>query len=195
MYYQVKELADPFAEWITVEPDNLGNYPGEGFLHVVHHDSEIVTIARQQWCIEQYFSPDRLGETPEQWEKRRHCFFTPPETNLPTFGDSIGPFPSEGEYRLVFVIEGLKEYSYAPPCEEALNVLRAAMFHREKFHRSVSRKKEVENVYAAHQERERKRLSDLHAMLDDELKPYDRAAEGNAFISVPEINSGANNAS
>jgi hypothetical protein len=185
LYYQVKDLSDAFASWITVEADDLGKYPGEAFLHVVHHDREIISIARQQWCIEQYFPPERLGDTPESWNERRFRFFTPPETNVPEFGDADGPFPSDGQYRLVFFIEGSEEYSYAPPCQEALDVLRASMQQRERFHRSVSRAKEVANVYAAYEERDRKRLDELDALLDDELKPYDRAAEGNAFISVP----------
>lgn len=188
LYYQVKDISDPFAPWITVEPEQLGNFPEGAFLHAVHHDSEIVTIARQQFCIEQYFPPERLGDTPELWNERRYRFFTPPETNVPEFGDADGPFPSEGEYRLVFIIEGAKEYSYVPPCEEALNVLRASMQMREQHHRSVSRETEVANAYAAHEERDRKRMAELDALLTDELKPYDRKAEGNAFVAVPDLN-------
>jgi hypothetical protein len=185
MYYQVKPLRDRFAPWITVEPDNLGQYPGEMFLHSVHHDREIITIARQQWCIEQYFPPERLGDTPETWQKQRYRFFTPPETGLPEFGDCDGPFPADGEYRSVLILEGKQEYAYRPPCQIDLDVLAASLNLREKHHRSVSRAKEVENAYAAADEQDRKRLEALDAHLTDELKPYDRAAEGNAFISVP----------
>jgi len=185
VYYQVKDFTDPFASWQTVEPNDLGNYPGEVYLHMVHHDREVVTIARQQWCIEQFFPPERLGDTPEAWNARRHRMFTPPETGLPEFGDCDGPFPSEGLYRLVCFIDRGTEYSYRAPAPEALDLLRQAWQSREQYHRLFSRNKEVANAYAAAEERDRKRLKDLNALLDDELKPYDRAAEGDAFVSVP----------
>jgi hypothetical protein len=184
IYYQVKNITDPFAPWITVEPNDLGKYPGEAFLHQVHHDREIVTIARNQWVIEQYFPPERLGDTPETWDERRYRFFTPPETNLPEFGDCDGPFPSEGEYRAVLILEGKKEYSYRPPCQIDLDVVAEALNIREGYRRTVSAEKEVANRYAELEEQDRKRLEELDALLTDELKPYDRAAEGNAFITV-----------
>jgi hypothetical protein len=187
IYYQVKSLVDPFAPWQTVELDELGKYPGVAYLHVVRHDKEVVTISRQQWAVMQYFPPEMLRETPEQWNARRYRMFTPPETNLPIFGDDIGPFPSEGEYRLVFFIEGRREYSYTPPCREALEVVRAAWAHRESYHRSVSREKQVENDYEAAEERERTLIAERDAQLDEELKPYVRRDEGNAFVSVPEM--------
>lgn len=186
IYYQVKELADPFAPWITVEPGDLGRFPGEAFLHVVHHDTEVVTIARNQWVIEQYFPPDKLGDTPASWEARRFCMFTPPELGVPVYGDHIGPFPSDGEYRLVFVLEGPEEYSYVPPCGEALEMLRAAWHERENFHQCFTAEQRVANEYKAAEERDRKRLEELDERLNDELKPYDRDFEGNAFVSVPQ---------
>src|SRR5689334_15329488 len=170
IYYQVKSLADQFAPWQTVEPDDLGRYPGVSYLHVVHHDREVVTISRQQWAVMQYFPPERLNETPEQWNARRFRMFTPPETSVPIFGDDIGPFPAEGEYRLVFFIEGPREYSYNRPCREALEVLRQAWAHRESYHRSISREKQVENEYAAAEERERRAEEERDAQLDEELK-------------------------
>jgi hypothetical protein len=173
-YYQVKDLTDPFAPWITVEPENLGRYPGEVYLHLACHDAEIETIARQQWAIEQYFPPDRLGETPEQWNARRFRFFTPPETNVPVYGDDIGPFPSEGEYRNILLIEGPRPYAYHPPCEEALQVLRQSWSLREHYHQSVSREKQVENDYERAAERERKINAERDAQLEDEfVKPFE----------------------
>jgi hypothetical protein len=185
VYYQVKDITDPFAPWLTVEPNDLGKYPGEVYLHQVHHDREIVTIARQQWCIEQYFPPERLADTPEIWNARRYRMFMPPETSLSEFGDADGPFPSDGQYRGLLIIEGAKEFSYRPPCQIDLDVVAQALSLRERYHRSVSRAQEVADAYAEHEEREQTRLAELEALLDDELKPYDRAAEGNAFISVP----------
>jgi hypothetical protein len=185
IYYQVKDLTDPFAAWQTVEMDELGKYPGSKYLHVVHHDAEIVTICRQQFSIEQYFSPDRLDETPEAWNKRRFRFFTPPETNIAIYGDDIGPYPHEGDYRLVCFIDGGRDYSYRAPDERALELLRACWQERERYRRTVSRAKEIANDYAAAEEKDRKRVEDTLHMLDGELKPYERKAEGNAFISVP----------
>jgi len=185
MYYQVKDMTDPFAQWLTVEPEDLGDYPGEAFLHVVHHDREVVSIARQQWCIEQYFGPERLGDTPEAWNARRYRFFTPPETGLPEYGDADGPFPSQGLYRLTCFIDAGTEFSYRAPNRDVVEILRASWRQREWYRKTVSREQEARNAYAAAEERDRKRLEELNARLDDELKPYDRAAEGNAFVTVP----------
>jgi hypothetical protein len=191
IYYQVRLLRDPLAPWITITPEQLGNFPEGRYLHLVHHDAEIVTIARQQWVVEQYFPPERIvaeGDTPELWEKRRHRFFTPPETNVPIYGDSDGPFPSEGQYRSVFILEASdREYGYRPPCERDLDVLRQAFAIRDTYRRTLSRQQEIANEYARMTAAEQKLVNETNEQLKDELKPYDRKCEGNAFVAVPDL--------
>lgn len=184
IYYQAKRVGKPFAPWITIEENELGNYPGHSFIFVAHADSEVVAIARNQYCIEQYIPPHLLGDTPETWEKRRYRMFTPPETGLPEYGDADGEFPGDGQYRLVFFLDNGTEFSYRAPNDGDKRLLEASWNMRERYRREFPPEKEVAKRYEEFEEADQQRLTELDAMLEEEMRPYERKAEGNAFVNV-----------
>jgi hypothetical protein len=187
LYYQAKLVGKPFAPWITVEENDLGKYPGGRYLFIAHADSEVVSIARNQLCVEQYIPPQLLGDTPEMWNKRRYRMFTPPETGVPEFGDADGDFPSDGEYRLVYFLNNGTEFSYRAPNHADKELLVKSWSMREEYRREFPPEKEAAKRYQEFEEAEQKRLAELDAQLEEEMRPYERAAEGNAFISVPDL--------
>ena len=189
--YRVKRVGDSDEAWQLITPERLGEF-GSEFLVVPNMETEVVAVAWQRWVVEQYFPPERLEDTPQSWEARRFRRFTPPETNVETFGDCIGPFPSEGEYRLLLVIQSTRlapffdeAAAYRAPDRDVLDTVRDLMAVRERHHEALTLEERIARDYKEAADAEAKREEELSRRLDDELKPYERRAEGNAFVAVP----------
>jgi hypothetical protein len=187
--YRVKRVGVN-EEWRYVPCDRLDDYGPEYLLDVVY-ETEIRVVSYQRWLVRQYVPPEQMRETPAQWERRRYRMFTPPETGVPTYADDIGPYPSEGLYDIVLIVQSPRcsdVFDYAGECRQpdadVLSQVRAVLKAREEHHDGRTLEERVAGAYANAEERDRKARAELDSNLDGALGWHGRAKEGDVFTSL-----------
>jgi hypothetical protein len=201
--YRVKRVGEN-EEWRYIDHTEIGEYGPEYFLLPVQ-ETEIVTISYQRWIVRQYIPPERMDETPAQWERRRYRYFTPPETGLRVYGDDIGPYPAEGQYELLLVIQSPEvspvfDYhgEYRQPDRDVLETLKHTLASRESHHDGRTLEERIADDYEAAEERDRLWREQLDENAAQALGWHGRAAEGDSFHGLysptPKSTKGANDA-
>lgn len=184
--YKVKRVGVE-EDWRYIDCSEIGNY-GPEYLAFPVQETEIVTVAWQRWVVRQYIPPEKMDETPAQWERRRYRHFTPPETNERTYGDDIGPFPSEGVYEIVLIVQSpncseVFDYNgtYRGAGRDVLEHVQAKLAARESHHDGRTLEERIADDYEDAEERERLWREQLDDDVDQAMGWHGRAAEGDAF--------------
>lgn len=179
--YLMRKEGEPDA---VIPEARLGEF-GPDWLALPVPDYEVVTISPQRWALQQYFPPERLGESPAQWEARRYRKFTPPETGVEVFGDDIGAFPSGGEYRHLLFVQSPEvsdvydpDGTYRPPGRDVLEMAGALLTLRERHHDPRPLERRIADDYAAADAADEAYREQTLDDLDQALKPHEYIING-----------------
>lgn len=124
----------------------------------------ITVTAKQGYFIEQYYPPDKIKDTPEQWEKNRYQMWFDEEKGKEVMTDMIGPFPFQGVYENFMEGEHLNE--------TLLRAVRRAWQRRNEWHQVKSDDLMVKDVFDAAQKRDDEHEALVDEMLQDAIVPH-----------------------
>jgi hypothetical protein len=119
---------------------------------------------REGYFVEQYIPPDKIKDTPENWERNRFGMWFDEALEREVWVDKIGPFPFQGRY------EG---FIYARELSgEVLDTVREAWVARERWKQPKSDELMVKDVFQEAKNREMKTEAETKDMLVSEMKPH-----------------------
>lgn len=134
----------------------------------------VTPTARDGYFIEQYYPPDKIKDTPEQWEKNRYQMFSPHPMLPERMTDMIGPFPLQGLYENFMEGKDLNS--------RLLKNVRRAWHRRNQWHQVKSDQLMVKDVFEAHEQRDDDSETETDQMLRNRILPH--AFQG-AYMNTP----------
>lgn len=158
----VKPCTREEAQQIWERSQNLD--PANLWMSETYDKATVSPTARQGYFVEQYYPPEKIKDTPEEWEKHRYQMFSLHETRPQKMTDMIGPFPREGVYENF--VEGEELDS------KLLEKVRRAWDRRNRWHQVKSDDLMVKDVFEAHQARADEDESEADQMLRNAILPH-----------------------
>ena len=95
-----------------------------------HRESE--WLPAQRWVIEQFIPENQIRDTPANWEMHRYGDWMNPDTGLVETGvDMIGPYPFDGRYEMLMMVES-DEGTYRDLDRRLIEEVREPIYNRDR---------------------------------------------------------------
>lgn len=133
------------------------------YLPETYHSITLTLEPRAGFFVEQYFPPDKIKDTPANWEANRYQMWYDEEKRMSVMTDIIGPFPSQGRYEAFYEPKRLDH--------EALETIEKVWRARDQWeHRS--QELTVKDIFVAARERDERELARVTDMVKSDLDPH-----------------------
>src|SRR5882757_5185353 len=124
----------------------------------------VTPTPRTGYFVEQYYPPERVKDTPEEWEKHRYRMWSKHPMLPEKMTDMVGPFPYEGVYENFMEGEELTG--------KLLRNVRRAWDRRNRWHQVKSDDLMIKDVFEAHQSKAYEDESEADQMLRNAILPH-----------------------
>jgi hypothetical protein len=130
----------------------------------VSREVKIEPQCREGYFVEQYIPPEKIKDTPEQWERNRYGFWYDETKAKEVWVDKIGPFPLTGRYECFVESPNLTL--------EVLETVGRAWRARNEWKQTVSDELLARDMFRAGKEREDREVAQDVDRVNSELAPH-----------------------
>ncbi len=145
----------------------------------------VTWIGHPNYVVEYYRSPAEMKDTPRNWERNRYDWWYNPETKQREWTDMNGPWPSEGRYDLLMIVqEGAGPWgAFRELDDDVLEEVRKAIQWREGFKKTKSDESYIQDMVLAQEAKEDALEAEIADNVEQEIGPeWRRAIKENAFV-------------